>query len=87
MEHLALILLDIIRHWCSPPGPSEVSVKYADGHSVLYAAGVMDQHGEWNEALRLYARAAMLLRGHEDGVYAENCRKEVQKKIGQLGSR
>jgi len=51
---------------------------------VLRAACILDHNGEWEMARELYAHAAELLRGQQDGVYAENRLKEVQEKINRL---
>jgi hypothetical protein len=76
-----------IQYACGPPKPSDLSIDPTDGDSVLYAACILEHDGEWEQALRLYTRAAELLRGREDGVYAENCAQEVQEKLNELKGR
>lgn len=67
-------------------GPPQLSIDLTDGDSILRAAGVLEQHGEWDGAFRLYALAAELLRGRQDGVYAANCVKEVREKLNRMST-
>jgi hypothetical protein len=64
-----------------PPQPSDLSIDLTDGDSILRGAGILEQHGDWDEALHLYTLAAELLRGRPDGIYAENCVQIVRSKL------
>jgi hypothetical protein len=86
MVHFVFDLVHAVLLCFGPPGPDELSIDPTDGDSVLRAACILDHHGEWERALGLYTLAAELLRGRQDGVYAENRRKEVQEKINQLSA-
>lgn len=87
MEHLLFEMVRTALHACGPPGPSDLVIDYSDGDSVVYAAGILDYHGEWEAALALYTLAADLLRGQQDGVYAANRAKEVREKLDRLHER
>ncbi len=81
------IIFELLRAALAPPGSSELLNDPTDADSILRAAGMLEQQGEWESALHLYARAAELLHGRQDGVYAENCLKEVQEKLNRLKER
>lgn len=36
------------------PDTSDLTIDYADVESVVFAAGVLEQHGEWDRARELY---------------------------------
>lgn len=73
-------------HSLGPAQPSELSIDPTDGYSVLHGAGILEHHGEWDEALHMYTLAAELLRSRQNGVYAENCVKEVRVKLNGVST-
>ena len=61
------------------PDPSNLIIDYDDAESVLNAAGILDQHGEWDRAVKLYQHASRTW-PEEHGKYAENCLAEIREK-------
>ena len=63
-----------------PPDPSKLTIEYDDAESVLNAASILDQHGEWDRAIELY-KYAIRTWPDEHGKYAENCMTEIHDKM------
>ncbi len=63
-----------------PPDPSNLTIDYEDAESVLNAAGILDQHGEWDRAIELY-EIVITTWPDEHGSYAENCLAEIREKL------
>ena len=61
------------------PDPSQLTVDYSDAESVLFAASILDLHGEWDEANELY-RYTLRHWPNEHGKYARNSMSEIEKK-------
>ena len=62
-----------------PPDPSKLTINYHDAESVLFAASILDQHGEWNRALDLYGHVLKHW-PDEHGEYVRNSIAEIEKK-------
>jgi hypothetical protein len=66
-----------------PPKPSELQIDYGDADSVLRAAGVLEQHGSGHEQSSCTSTRRRCCAGSKTGLYAENCIKEVERKIAR----
>lgn len=77
IEHL---LGHLFGEMINPPDPSQLTVDENDPESILFAASILDQHGEWNNAILLY-EYVLDKWPDEHGKYAQNSIAEVTKKI------
>jgi hypothetical protein len=69
----------------APPDPANFETDPTDPQNLLEAASLWEMEGEWDRAIGLYRQAAEMLRGQQDGVYAENCILRVREKIERAG--
>ena len=58
----------------------QLTIDFSDAESVLFAACILDQHGEWERAIELF-RHALRQWPDEQGTYAKNSIEAIQEKI------
>lgn len=59
--------------------PSSDVIDFHDAESVLFAASMLDQRGEWDKARELYEHALKQW-PDEHGEYAKNSIREIEEK-------
>ena len=67
-----------------PIDPSELEVDSEDPESILHAAAMWDQNGDWDRAIELY-RYVKQRWPEQHGRYVGNCITEIERKKGIAG--
>lgn len=62
------------------PKSIDLDVDSADPESLLEAASLLEDQGEWNRAVELYGLAAERSHGDQNAVYAQGCIERIQEK-------
>jgi hypothetical protein len=65
-----------------PPNPTEIVIDEDDPESILFAASILDQNGEWEKAILLYENVLQFW-PDEYGDYSRNSIDAVRKKMPQ----
>jgi hypothetical protein len=60
------------------PDPNDLVIDYNDPESVLHAAAMFDDVGEWERAISLYETVSQTWPEHS--IYARNCIAAIQEK-------
>lgn len=62
-----------------PPDPASLTIDPLEPESLLHAAAILDQHGEWDLAVALY-HDVLRQWPEEHGRYCENCLRSIADK-------